>query len=59
MYKVTEKTKGIPGSCLLQTCSEYGSYEECFATGSFCKVDGGVCPFDDDDIIQLEFKKEK
>lgn len=59
MYKVTEKTKGVPGNCILQTYSENGSYEECYATGRFCKIDGGVCPFDNDDIILLEFKKEK
>ncbi len=59
MHKVTEKTKGVPGDCILQTCSECGGYEECFATGNFCKVEGGMCPFDDNDVIQLEFRKEK
>ncbi len=64
MYKATEKTKGVPGDCILQISSGDGvgggvGGEECFATGNFCKADGGKCPFDDDDIIQLEFKKEK
>ena len=58
MHKVNETTKGIPGDCILQISSDNGS-EECFATGGFCKVDGGECPFDDDDIIQLEFKRKK
>jgi hypothetical protein len=59
MYKVSEETKGIPGDCTLQIHSDYGGYEECYATGNFCKIEGGKCPFDDDDIIQLEFKKTK
>ena len=59
MFKVKETTTGVPRECLLQVSSPGGSYEECFATGNFCKIDGGKCPFDDDDIIQLEIKKEK
>ena len=59
MYKVNETTLGIPEDCILQIDSEYGGYKECFATGNFCKIDGGICPFDSDDIIRLEFKKKK
>jgi len=59
MYKVTEKTKGIPGDCILQIKCDFGGDYECFATGNLCKVDGGKCPFDDDEIIHLEFKRKK
>ncbi len=59
MIVITQKTQGVPGDCALQGFSEFGAFRTCEATDSICKIDGGKCPFDQDEVIQISYKKTK
>jgi len=55
MFAVIKDTKGVPGSCALEYDS--GMCMRCRASHDMCKIDGGECPFDKHNVIQLEYRK--
>jgi len=57
VFRIVKEINNIQKDCPLQVPSRPGSFLKCLATGDMCKNDGGgICPFDHDDVVQIEYR---
>ena len=54
--EIKKDGKGNIYDCDHASESDYGAYFNCQITNKMCAIDGGECPFEKENIVQIEYK---